>query len=105
MPVQATKQQQSVATKGSYPDVERIYHDWDKALEKNDAAALLALYAPDATLESPLVSHLMSTERGICHGHDELKRLFEILATRKPKFRQFYRTGYFTDGRKIVWEY
>ena len=28
----------------------------------------------------------MSTERGICHGHDELKRLFEILATRKPKF-------------------
>ena len=105
MPVQAAEQQQSTAVSGSYPNIDRIYRDWDKALANNDAAALLALYAPDATLESPLVPHLMGTEKGVCQGHDELKRLFEILATRKPKVRQFYRTGYFTDGRKIVWEY
>jgi len=105
MPVQATRQPQSTDANGPYPDVERIYHDWDKALANNDAAALLALYARDATLESPLVAHLMGTETGVCRGHDELKRLFDILATRKPKARQFYRTGYFTDGRKIVWEY
>jgi hypothetical protein len=36
-------------------------HSPDEALSKNDATALLALYAPDAVLESPLVSHLMGT--------------------------------------------
>ena len=68
MPVQATRQPQSTAANGPYPDVERIYHDWDKALANNDAAALLALYARDATLESPLVAHLMGTETGVCRG-------------------------------------
>jgi hypothetical protein len=34
MPVQATKQQQSMAANTSYPDIERIYHDWDKRLRK-----------------------------------------------------------------------
>jgi len=89
---------------GSYPDIERIYQEWDEALSKNDTAAILSLYAPNAALESPLVPHLMGTETGICRGREELKKLFEI-ATRKPKVRQFHRTGYFTDGRKVMWEY
>lgn len=104
MPVQE-KEQQATRVKASNSDIERIYHDWDEALAKNDAAAILKLYAPDATLESPLVPHLLGTEKGICRGREELKRFFEILATRKPKVRQFYRTGYFTDGRKVMWEY
>src|SRR5919109_724387 len=87
------------------PDVERIYREWDEALSQNDAARLVALYAPDAVLESPLVSHLLGTETGICRGRDELTKLFEVLATRKPPVRQFYRTGYFTDGKTIMWEY
>jgi ketosteroid isomerase-like protein len=41
--------------------VERIYHDWDKALSENDVEGLLAIYAPDATIESPLIPHLMGT--------------------------------------------
>jgi ketosteroid isomerase-like protein len=98
-------QGQATAAEGPNPDVERIYHDWNEALSKNDTAALLRLYAPDATLESPLVPHLLGTEKGICRGREELKRLFDVLATRKPKVRQFYRTGYFTDGRKVMWEY
>jgi ketosteroid isomerase-like protein len=89
----------------TYPEIERIYREWDAALAKNDPEALLALYAPDATLESPLVPHLLGTEEGICRGRDELRKLFEILAQRKPKVRQFYRTGYFTDGKKVMWEY
>jgi ketosteroid isomerase-like protein len=89
----------------TYPEIDRIYHEWDAALSKNDPEALLALYAPDATLESPLVSHLLGTEEGICRGRDELRKLFQILAPRKPAVRQFYRTGYFTDGRKVMWEY
>jgi hypothetical protein len=27
------------------------------------------------------------------------------VAERKPPLRQRYRTGYFTDGRKLMWEY
>lgn len=104
MPVQE-KEQRSTSTKGPYPDIERIYREWDEALSKNNVAALLALYAPDAMLESPLVPHLMGTETGTCSGREELKKLFDILATRKPKVRQFHRTGYFTDGRKVMWEY
>ena len=86
-------------------DIERIYHEWDEALSKNDAATLLQLYAPDAELESPLISHLLGTQIGICRGHKELKKLFDIVAARKPQVRQFHRTGYFTDGRKVMWEY
>ena len=94
-----------MAAVGSNPEIERIYHEWDEALSRNDMEALLSLYAPDATLESPLVPHLMGTEKGICRGHEELKRFFEVLATRKPKIRKFYRTGYFTNGRKVMWDY
>jgi SnoaL-like domain len=89
----------------SNPDIERIYHEWDSALSRNDVGGILALYAPDAELQSPLVSHLMKKHEGICRGRTELKQFFEILAQRKPKVRQFYRTGYFTDGKKIMWEY
>jgi ketosteroid isomerase-like protein len=85
--------------------VERMYFAWDAALSRNDAAALLALYAPDAVFESPLVPHLLGTESGVLHGHDELKPLFDKLADRKPAIRQYYRDGYLTDGRRLIWEY
>jgi hypothetical protein len=75
------------------------------ALSENDPAALLALYAKDATVESPLVPYLMGTEKGICRGHEELRPLFEKVAKRKPKVRQYFRTGYLTDGKKLMWEY
>jgi ketosteroid isomerase-like protein len=104
-PTPTQGEQQQSTRKAFNPDIERIYHEWDDALSKNDIPALLVLYAPDATLESPLVPHLMGTEAGVCRGREELKRFFEILKTRKPKARQYYRTNYFTDGRKIMWEY
>ena len=85
--------------------VERMYFAWDEALSNNDAAGLLALYAKDAHFESPLVPHLLGTETGVLHGHDELWPLFAKLAERKPKVRQYYRTGYLTDGKRLVWEY
>jgi hypothetical protein len=103
MPVQ---EQKSGSLNGlSYPEIERIYREWDEALSKNDSTALVALYAPDATLESPAVSHLMGTEKGICRGREELKTLFDIVGQRKQNIRQFYRSGYFTDGKKLMWEY
>ncbi len=89
---------------GSTP-VERMYFAWDAALSRNDAPALLALYAPDAHFESPLVPHLLGTESGVLNGHEELRPLFEKLAERKPPVRQYRRTGYLTDGKRLIWEY
>jgi len=76
--------------------VERMYFAWDDALARNDASALLALYAEDAWFESPLVPHLLGTERGVLHGRKQLRPLFD---------RQYRRTGYLTDGKRLIWEY
>ncbi len=89
---------------GSTP-VERMYFLWNDALSRNDADALLALYAEDAWFESPLVPHLLHTERGVLHGRRELRPLFDMLAERKPPVRQYYRTGYLTDGKRLIFEY
>lgn len=57
------------------------------------------------TIESPLIPHLMGSERGICRGHDEMRPFFEAVAREKPQIRRYYRTGYFSDGKKLMWEY
>jgi hypothetical protein len=85
--------------------VEQMYFAWNDALSHNDTETLLGLYAEDAVLESPLVPHLLGTRSGRLHGREELRPLFEILAERKPPVRQYYRTGYLTDGKRLIWEY
>jgi hypothetical protein len=95
----------SAGNAGLSTPVERIYFAWNKALSRNDAAAITALYAPDATIESPLVPHLMGSENGVLRGHAELRSFFDKVAAMKPKVRQYHRTGYLTDGRKLMWEY
>jgi ketosteroid isomerase-like protein len=85
--------------------VERIYREWDDALSRLDCEKLLSLYAPDATLESPLIPHLLKCDSGICRGRDEIRKLIEELARTQPEVRKFYRAGYLTDGKKIFWEY
>ncbi|WP_433715192.1 nuclear transport factor 2 family protein [Nocardia sp. CA-084685] len=85
---------------------QRIYYEWDKALSDDDVAGLLALYAPDAVLESPAVPLTMGTESGVVHGHNELRPVLEQVAARKPPLRTYYRTGYLTDGaRTMIFEY
>ena len=39
--------------------IEHIYHAWDNALGKKDVNAAMA---PDATIESPLVSYLLNRD-------------------------------------------
>jgi ketosteroid isomerase-like protein len=85
--------------------VEHVYREWDRAWSNDDLDAMLALYAPDAILESPLIPHLLGTATGICRGRDEIRALLLKAAPRKPDKRTFYRTGYFTDGRLLIWEY
>jgi ketosteroid isomerase-like protein len=85
--------------------VERIYREWDAALGAKDLDAAIALYRPDATLESPLVCHLLGTEEGVVHGRDHLRRFVELVFANQPPTRRRFRTGYLTDGALLIWEY
>jgi ketosteroid isomerase-like protein len=85
--------------------IERIYQEWDDALSKLDVDRIIALYSLDVTFESPLVRHLFKTDRGVLHGRDEVKKLFDELAKTQPPTRKFYRKRYFSDGRTLMWEY
>jgi hypothetical protein len=84
---------------------ERIYHAWDDALGKKDIDAALALYADDATLESPLVRYLRGSEDGVIYGKAELRPFVEQVFRTNPSQRQRYRRGFFTDGTHLMWEY
>ena len=86
-------------------DIERIYHAWDEALGNKSLDESLALYAPDASLESPLVRHLLRTEDGVVHGEKDLRAFVERVYQTQPAERRRFRTGYFTDGQRLIWEY
>jgi ketosteroid isomerase-like protein len=88
-----------------HPDIERIYHLWDEALGRKDLEAALALYADDASIESPLVQHLMKTSQGIVQGKDQLRQFVTLVFQTQPPQRKRFRTGFFTDGRVVTWEY
>jgi hypothetical protein len=73
--------------------------------EKTMIQTAPATHTFNAEIESPLIPHLMHVERGICHGHEEMRPFFREVGRRKPSLRKYYRTGYFTDGKKLIWEY
>ena len=91
MPTTATKERRS---DDQHAAAERIYYEWDRALAKLEelpperleegVEALLALYAKDAIIESPLIPHLMGVERGICAGHEEMRPFFREVGRRTP---------------------
>jgi hypothetical protein len=84
---------------------ERIHREWDEALGAKDVNAALRLYAKDATLESPLVCHLLKQDSGIVTGRESLRSFIELVFQRTPPLRQRYRRHHFTDGKVLTWEY
>ena len=82
---------------------EAVTHAWEQALAAHDWKSLLACYASDATLESPVAAHL--TGQGKLQGHDELGPFFAEVVARTPALRSYHRAGFFTDGRRATWEY
>ena len=84
---------------------EAIYRAWAKAFADKDLEGVLALYAPDAMLESPLVNNLLGTERGIVEGRENLRKFFGIIIERTPPLKNRHRANFFTDGKTMIWEY
>ena len=50
-------------------------------------------------------TRLLGIDRGYLQGRKEIRPLFDILAIRKPPVRQYFRTGYLTGGKRLIWEY
>jgi hypothetical protein len=86
-------------------DAQQVYRDWDDALGRKDVEAATQLYARDCVLESPLVCHLLKSDRGVVEGREKLREFIRIVFERTPPARKRYREGFFTDGRKLIWEY
>jgi hypothetical protein len=85
--------------------IEDVTRRWEDALSTRDVDALVAIYARDAVLESPLVPHILGTESGVVRGRDELRPFLEKVLSRTPLLRHYHREGFFTDGRRAIWEY
>jgi steroid Delta-isomerase len=90
-------------------DCERIHREWHERAKVRDTDGLLALYAQDAVLETPLVQGIFDGRpSGTLRGHGEIRPFFEEGARRLPgDLARWYRTGrWLTDGeRLLVWEY
>src|ERR1700751_2530519 len=86
-------------------EIERIYRAWDDALGKRDLEASLSLYADDASIESPLVAHLLKQRGGIVRGKAELRSFITRVFETNPPQRKRFKQGLFTDGRVLTWEY
>lgn len=85
--------------------IEHIFTAWDEALGAKDLDAAMALYHPDATLESPLVCHLLGTGEGVVRGREDLRRFVEKVFTNQSAKRRRHRAGFLTDGSRLTWEY
>ena len=63
----------------------RIHREWHRAASQRDGAALIALYADDAVLESPLVPALLGGKTdGVLRGKAEIQRFLEAGARSRP---------------------
>jgi ketosteroid isomerase-like protein len=92
------------ADRADVDGIESVTRAWEQAFVNRDVEALVALYAADATLESPAVAHILGG-RGVCRGHDQLRPFIAEVVARTPDERHFHRAGLFTDGHRVTWEY
>ena len=65
-------------------DCERIHREWDTHARSVNTEGLIALYAQDAILETPLVPAIFDGHSGILRGHREIRPFFEEGARRRP---------------------
>ena len=86
-------------------NIESIYRAWDDALGKKDLEAALSLYDHDASIESPLVQHLLQRREGFVQGKDNLRKFIARVFETNPPQRKRYKQGFFTDGRVLTSEY
>lgn len=89
-------------------EARHVYHAWDRCARERDTQGLLALYAPDAVLETPLIPAILDVSSGMLRGHAALRHFFEEGGRRRPNpLVRWYREPdrYCFDGSRLIWEY
>lgn len=86
---------------------QRIYESWHEHAKAGDVEGLLALYHPEAELETPLIPAILDRALGICRGQDEIRHFLREGTRRRPnEVVRWYRTGeMLCDGYTLFWEY
>lgn len=87
----------------------RYIHDrWHDTIVSRDLEGLMALYAEDAILETPLILvTLTDRTRGVLQGKGEIRSFFEAgLRKLGNELNRWHRSGlFFSNGRQLTWEY
>ncbi|ENN84542.1 hypothetical protein RHSP_73001 [Rhizobium freirei PRF 81] len=95
-------------TEESEDAIRHIYEQWHETVVRRDIEGLMALYADDAILESPLVWAVQpDLGSGILRGKMAIGDFFAA-GFRSPSngLGRWYRTGiFFANGRQLIWEY
>jgi steroid delta-isomerase len=95
-------------TKNTDAEIRHVYERWHETILGRDLDGLMALYAEDAVLETPLIlATLKDRTEGILRGKAEIRSFFEAgLRKLKNDLGRWYRTGtFFSNGRQLTWEY
>ncbi|MFC3656435.1 nuclear transport factor 2 family protein [Xanthomonas hyacinthi] len=94
--------------KNTDAEIRHIHEQWHETIRGRDLDGLMALYADDATLETPLIlATLKDRTEGILKGKAEIRLFFEAgFRKLQHDLGRWYRTGtFFSDGRQLTWEY
>ena len=84
-------------------DAEFIYARWHEAARSRDVPALLALYAEDAELESPLVPVILNRASGVLRGHAQIREFLEEgTRRRRRRPRAGIQPGLCLDGARSL---
>ena len=92
----------------SQAQIRHIYEKWHETVTARDLEGVLALYAEDATMETPAILALVDgNQDAILKGRSEIRKLFaNFFQVFGHEFGELYRTGlFFADGRLLTWEY
>ena len=89
-------------------EIRHVYERWHETILNRDLDGLMALYAEDAILETPLILvTLRDSTEGILKGKAEIQPFFDAgLRKLQNDLGRWYRTGtFFSNGRQLTWEY
>jgi ketosteroid isomerase-like protein len=88
--------------------IRHIYEQWHETILGRDLDGLMALYAEEAVLETPLILvTLPDMTDGILKGKADIRPFFDAGLRRfSNELGRWYRTGtFFSNGRQLTWEY
>jgi ketosteroid isomerase-like protein len=98
----------TMQTDNTEAEIRHVYEQWHQTVVARDLDGLMALYADDAVLETPLVlATLRDRTTGVLKGKADIGAFFAAGLRKLPgELGRWYRTGtFFSNGRQLSWEY